>query len=290
MVKPADIGGKRLISLEPNSWVKWVTQSADVTSLEILDPEFQWISRQNDALIKAYSPADGEFLIPNELQLRYTNKMPRRMRAYTALAEEKYNLPAYPVLVNILPPSSTITVSDRFDSTFRGLQARQDFKVINIWEIDAEMVFERSLSALLPLVPVMNGGDDLKLVQRACNLLRQDPNLSELDQLLAFFAKFVFSTEAILDILRWDMTVLRESPWYQEIQHEGELLGRTDEARSLVLRQLNRRIGEVSQNQTAQIQDLPLLQLEALGEALLDFSNPSDLANWLQNNGRAEES
>jgi predicted transposase YdaD len=133
MPKVADIGGKRLISLEPNSWVKWVTQSAEVTSLEILDPELQWISRQNDALIKAYSPADGEFLIANELQLRYTTKMPRRMRAYTALAEEKYNLPAYPVLVNILPPSASVTVSDRFDSTFRGLESRQDFKVINLW-------------------------------------------------------------------------------------------------------------------------------------------------------------
>ena len=119
MAKPADIGGKRLISLEPDSWVKWITESAEVTSLEILDPEFQWISRQNDALIKAYSPTDGEFLIPNELQLRYTDRMPRRMRAYAALAEEKYGLPAYPVLVNILQPSASVIVSHRYDSISR---------------------------------------------------------------------------------------------------------------------------------------------------------------------------
>ncbi len=31
--------------------------------------------------------------------------MPRRMRAYVALAEEKYNLPTYPVLINILKAS-----------------------------------------------------------------------------------------------------------------------------------------------------------------------------------------
>ena len=158
---------------------------------------------------------------------------------------------------------------------FRGLQARQDFKVINLWEIDAETVFEQSLSALLPLVPVMHGGDDLKLLQRACNLLRQDPNLSELDQLLAFFAKFVFSTEAILEILRWDMTVLRESPWYQEIQYEGE--------QSLVLRQLTRQIGEVAPELRSQIQTFSLAQIEALGEALLDFTQPSDLESWLEN-------
>jgi hypothetical protein len=32
-----------------------------------------------------------------------------------------------------------------------------------------------------------------------------------------------------------------------------------------------------------QIQSLSLTQLENLGEALLDFSSPTDLLNWLQN-------
>jgi|GEM_PF-2129990 len=35
MVKPADIGGKRLIGLAPDAWVKWVTQSADVLAGEV---------------------------------------------------------------------------------------------------------------------------------------------------------------------------------------------------------------------------------------------------------------
>ncbi len=30
----------------------------------------------------------------------------------------------------------------------------------------------------------------------------------------------------VQDIMRWDMTVLRESPWYQEILREGELSGK----------------------------------------------------------------
>ena len=49
----------------------------------------------------------------------------------------------HPVLVNILPLAETMTVRDRFESTFLGLQARQDYRVINLWEIDAEIVFER---------------------------------------------------------------------------------------------------------------------------------------------------
>ncbi|NJM67731.1 MAG: DUF4351 domain-containing protein [Acaryochloris sp. RU_4_1] len=56
------------------------------------------------------------------------------------------------------------------------------------------------------------------------------------------------------------------------------------EGQSLVLRLLTRRIGDVSPDLQSQIQALSLDQLEALGEALLDFSEPADLVSWLQEN------
>ena len=55
---------------------------------------------------------------------------------------------------------------------------------------------------------------------------------------------------------------------------EGEL--------TLVIRQLARRIGSIAPAQETQIRSLPLAQLEELGEALLDFTQPCDLDNWLQ--------
>ncbi|MFO8038441.1 MAG: hypothetical protein R6U67_03215, partial [Sodalinema sp.] len=71
MAKKADIGSKRLISLAPEAWVTWVTQQPDLTVTEFLTSDFQWISRENDVLIKVRSPDQGEFLVLNELQLRY---------------------------------------------------------------------------------------------------------------------------------------------------------------------------------------------------------------------------
>lgn len=50
MSKPADIGGKRLVSLSPNSWAQWLTQSPEVTFKEMLDSDLQWVSRENDIL------------------------------------------------------------------------------------------------------------------------------------------------------------------------------------------------------------------------------------------------
>jgi len=67
----------------------------------------------------------------------------------------------------------------------------------------------------------------------------------------------------------------------QEGEAQGEARGRAAEAASVALRQLNRRCGPLTDASTTRIQALPLEQLEALAEALLDFSSPADLAAWL---------
>jgi predicted transposase YdaD len=78
---------------------------------------------------------------------------------------------------------------------------------------------------------------------------------------------------------------------YQEACAEGEERGRQEgrqeglqREQALVLRQLTRRIGNVTPAKQAQVQALSLTQLEALGEALLDFSKPADLVDWLRQN------
>ena len=70
----------------------------------------------------------------------------------------------------------------------------------------------------------------------------------------------------------------------QEGRQEGEAKGRQQEAASMTLRQLNRRCGPLTDATTAQIQALPLGQLEVLADALLDFTGPDDLATWLAAN------
>jgi len=55
--------------------------------------------------------------------------------------------------------------------------------------------------------------------------------------------------------------------------------------RSLILRQLTRRVGQLPETILAQVNELPIEQLEALGEALLDFTNLSDLQVWLESEG-----
>ena len=72
--------------------------------------------------------------------------------------------------------------------------------------------------------------------------------------------------------------------WLAEGRQEGEARGEAREAAKMTLRLLTRRCGPQSEATTAQIQALPLEQLEALADALLDFQGPADLASWLAAN------
>ncbi|WP_414582062.1 Rpn family recombination-promoting nuclease/putative transposase [Scytonema sp. PCC 10023] len=224
MAKSADISTKKLISLAPENWVKWVTQIPNIVAGEVLNSEFQWISRESDVLIRAESPQYGQFLVLNELQLRYKPEMPKRIRAYAALAEEKYNLPTYPVLINILRESDA-DIPTRYESEFAGLQARQDYRVINLWEVDVEIAFQQPVPSLLPFVPILKGGAEETTIQQALQILRADEQLNQLETVLAFFASFVLDSALVQQIMRWDMAVLNESPWYQQILREGEARG-----------------------------------------------------------------
>jgi predicted transposase YdaD len=62
----------------------------------------------------------------------------------------------------------------------------------------------------------------------------------------------------------------------QEGLVEGEL--------SMVLRLLQKRLGQLSPTVREQIESFPLAKIEALGEALLDFTGADDLSQWLQQN------
>ena len=62
---------------------------------------------------------------------------------------------------------------------------------------------------------------------------------------------------------------------------KGKTQGRVEEARSLVIRQLTRKLGNVSPPLLAKIETLPLERVELLGEDLLDFNSIANLEQWL---------
>ena len=83
--------------------------------------------------------------------------------------------------------------------------------------------------------------------------------------------------------------IMRLEPLYQqdrerakqEGKEEGKQEGKQEGQQELIIRQLNRRIGEIDASLIERVQGLSIEQLENLGEALLDFSVVADLETWL---------
>lgn len=111
---------------------------------------------------------------------------------------------------------------------------------------------------------------------------------SDISAISYILAGLVTDRSRVGQIIRRD--IMRESVTYQEVLAEGELKGKTQglveghigEARSLTIRQLTRKLGNISPILLAKIEALPLERLELLGEDLLDFTSISDLEQWLK--------
>lgn len=73
---------------------------------------------------------------------------------------------------------------------------------------------------------------------------------------------------------------LKQTKVYQEAKTEGVAEGE----QNLVLRLLTKRFGVIAPATESKIKSLSLSNLEELGEALLDFSEASDLDDWLKQN------
>lgn len=74
--------------------------------------------------------------------------------------------------------------------------------------------------------------------------------------------------------------IMRLAPLYQQ---DRELAKQEGEQR-LIIRLLNRRVGEIDSLLIQKIQELSVEKLEELGEALLDFTSVTDLETWLEHN------
>lgn len=92
-------------------------------------------------------------------------------------------------------------------------------------------------------------------------------------ELLTTIMVYKFENKSQREVEEMLGITLRETRVYREIKEEGE--------KSLVLRLLAKKVGELPQEARSQVESLSLEQLENLGEALLDFTSMSDLNAWL---------
>lgn len=291
---------KRLVARHPASVGGWVLgliapaapPPAPSSAWQLLDRELSSDPLHADSVILL--PEDPAPILHLEFQTRPDAAMAERMLEYWIRLHRRFHRPIQQAVIHLKPTASRLA---RIDHLAVG-RTRHHFTSLRLWEQDPEPLLADP--ALLPLAVLARASSQppeqllARVRQRLQSIADPDQRRTTTTgcQLLAGLA---FSTDVIQRLLA--MSILEDSSVYQLIVRKGLAEGRQQgleqgleqglaqgrqiEAAALLLRLLQRRCGPLSEAQCDRIRGLDLERLEQLGDAVLDFRGPADLAAWL---------
>ncbi len=232
--------------------------------------------------------ADSIILLTNEnliLHLEFQTvadeDMPFRMADYRLRAYRKFPRKSMRQIAIYLRKTTSELV---YETTFEIENTRHQFEVIRLWEQPAAIFLEsQGLYPFASLAQTDEPESILRAVAARIEGIGTGKVQADLAATASILAGLVLDKNLVKQILRRD--IMRESVIYQDILAEGEVKSegkwRVEEAKGLVIRQLNRKLGNISPTLLTKIQALPLDRLESLGEDLLDFNSIDNLEQWL---------
>ncbi|OLT58808.1 Rpn family recombination-promoting nuclease/putative transposase [Moorena bouillonii] len=251
-------------------FASWLLGEA-ITMTQLSPSELSLEPIRADALILLNS---DDFVLHVEFQTQPDSTMAFRMADYRLRVFRRFpNKQMRQVVIYL-----TRSTSELVDQTaFEIPGTRHEFEVIRLWEQSTQPFLEST--GLLPLAILTQTPDaaqTLRQVAARVETIAEIRIQSNVAACAGILAGLLLKRDLINQVLRTD--IMQQSVIYQDIKDEG----RHEGEQSLILRQLLRRIGEVSPEMRSQVQALSLPQLEALGEALLDFTKPDDLDEWMR--------
>ncbi len=276
---------KYLSEKYPDRFANWLLGEMP-TSVEILKTELSLEPIRADSLTLLRTQ-DRILHIEFQVQVLTDPPLPLRMLDYWVRLHRLYRLPITQVLVLLKPPATGTVIETEFHLE----QTRHSYRVVCMWEQPPEMFLgDPGLMPLAVLAASENPRQLLAQVSQRVDMIESPGQRQEVAACSQVLAGLRFKKELIQGLFR--ERIMRESVIYQDIlqegreegREEGRQEGRQEGETALILRQLTRRLGTVAVPPEVQdrIRGLSIAQLEDLAEALLDFSQPTDLMNWLE--------
>ncbi len=267
-----------------NDFARWVF--GEPKELTLLSPTELFVEPiRADALILLQS---SQIVLHLEFQTQPDETIPFRMADYRLRVHRRYpNKDMRQLVIYLKSTGSELVRQNIF--TISGMH--HEFEVIRLWEQPTADLLQ--FPGLLPLAVLGRTDDRTQTLREISSLIdnlsdrREQSNIAAATSLLA---GLVLKKDVISAILREE--IMQDSVIYQDIKAQGVKQGLEQGLQQglqqgqaiIVLRQLKRRLGEIESEDETRINGLSVEQLEALGDALLDFSNRDDLLTWLANN------
>jgi len=183
--------------------------------------------------------------------------------------------PVHPWQAVVLYPTRAIDpgMHPHYEALLNSPQVQRIY--LNEWAAPRQTLLQWIIGLVLA-APDQTGGEARAVIAQA----RQESGdkattqsiLDLIETIVAYKLKGV-SRKEIQAMLEFLDTELKQTRFYQDVFAEGEA--------AMILRLLQRRCGVLPSALTSRITDLPIADLEALGDALLEFHALSDLEHWL---------
>lgn len=199
--------------------------------------------------------------------------IPLRMLDYFVRLVRQYDVPITQVVIFLQETSNEIAFTEEYVNEM----TRHRYRVVRMWEQDSALFLDNS--ALLPLAPLTQTDSPQGLLSQVAQSVARISDKETRQNIAAYteiLAGLRFEKDFIRQLLSED--IMQESVIYQDILQKGK----QQEAVSFCLRLLNQRFGELNSSIIERVQILSVEKLEALGAALFNISEVSDLVTWLE--------
>ncbi len=271
---------KYLAENYPADFARWLL-SSDTSDIEVLKTELNLEPIRADAV--TFLQISNQILhLEFQTSPKSTPPLDFRMLDYYTRLKRQYWCDIEQVLIFLQATSSEIV----FNTQYVDRKTRHEYRVIRLWEEDPTPLLANP--ALLPLATLARTDspqDLLEQVAAAVDMIEERDERQNISACVQVLAGLRFPKNLITQLFREE--VMQESVIYQDILQkglqQGEQRGLQKGEVAVILRLLIRRFGAIEPEIEQQIRALSITQLDELAEALLDFSSPSDLVNYLVN-------
>ncbi|AUB42943.1 putative transposase YdaD (plasmid) [Nostoc flagelliforme CCNUN1] len=203
--------------------------------------------------------------------------LPFRMLDYSVRLIRQYNVPVTQVVIFLQETNNEIAFTEEYVSE----TTTHRYQALRMWEQESALFLDNP--ALLPLAPLTRTTSPQRLLSQVAQSVARISDRNTRQDIAAYaeiLAGLKFEKELIRQFLSED--VMQESVIYQDILQKGQQQGQQLEAFRFLMRQLNRRFGEIDASIIERIRGLSTEQLEVLGEEFMDFTTISDLLTLLE--------
>jgi predicted transposase YdaD len=259
--------GKYLAELYPAEFAKWLltNQPQKVT---VLKTELSIEPIRADSVI--FLETESRIIhIEFQTLTKSSPPVPLRMLDYYVRLKRQYRKPVTQVVIFLQQTNDKIAFTEEYTDEMTSHR----YRVVRLWEQEPTLFLDNL--ALLPFAPLTQTESPSILLAQVAEKIATIPDRVERQNIAGcteILAGLRFKKDLIRQFLGEE--IMQESVIYQDIVQSTEF--------KFLYRQLNRRFGEIETSLVEQIRELSTEQLEALGEAFLDFESVADLDAWLK--------